>query len=300
METSFWHGELTFEADVFRRNRNGLLATPLVAIPTTFGAGIPAQNINSDRTQGWEVTFGHTSKIGDVTLHVSANAGFSRTQELHWEETPATSPYDNYRNKYTNRYTDQIWGYVVTGQFQNFAQIYSSPIQDGAGNRTLLPGDLKYADLNGDGVINANDQKVIANGGNRPLVYFGTTIDVSWKQFSLSMLIQGATDYHVAYQDQLGQPFFNNADPLSMYTDRWHLSDVFDPNSAWVPGKYPAMGARTNTLGYAFQAISSGAGTTQYVIDGNTYNVFDATYARLKQVRKQLCHYLQGGTKKRV
>ncbi|HEY4325050.1 MAG TPA: TonB-dependent receptor [Mucilaginibacter sp.] len=285
LETSFWNGKLTFEGDIFRRNRSGLLATPLVAIPTTFGASIPAQNINSDRTQGWEVQLGHTSRLGEVVLHVSANAGFSRTEEMHWEETPANNPYDNYRNKFTNRYTDLIWGYVVQGQFQNYQQIYSAPIQDGAGNRTLLPGDLKYADLNGDGKIDANDQKVIANGGNRPLVYFGTTINVQWKALTVSMLVQGATDYHISYQDQLGRPFFNNADPLAMYTDRWHLSNVFDPSSAWVAGKYPAMGARTNFNGIGFQTIASGAGTNMYVINGNTFNVYDGTYVRLKQLQ---------------
>jgi hypothetical protein len=204
---------------------------------------------------------------------------------MHWEETPANNPYDNYRNKYTNRYTDLIWGYVVQGQFQNYQQIYSAPIQDNAGNRTLLPGDLRYADLNGDGKIDANDQKVIANGGNRPLLYFGTTFNVQWKALTVSMLIQGATDYHISYQDQLGRPFFNNADPLEMYTDRWHLSNVFDPNSAWAPGKYPAMGARTNYNGIGFQTISSGAGTNIYVINGNTYNVYDGTYVRLKQLQ---------------
>jgi TonB-linked SusC/RagA family outer membrane protein len=286
LETSFWNGKLTFEGDIFRRDRTGLLATPLVAIPTTFGASIPAENLNSDRTQGFELTLGHTSKIGQVTFHVSANMGFARTQEIHWEETPATNPYDNYRNKFTNRYTDQIWGYVVTGQFQNFQQIYSSPIQDGAGNRTLLPGDYKYADLNGDGIINQNDQKVIANGGNRPLVYFGSTFNVSWRAFTLSMLIQGATDYHIMYQDELGSPFvFGTADPLTMYEDRWHLSNVFDPNSAWVPGKYPAMGDRTNLLNRSFQTISSGAGTNVYVINGSTAIVYDGTYARLKQAQ---------------
>ncbi|MDB5112225.1 MAG: SusC/RagA family TonB-linked outer membrane protein, partial [Mucilaginibacter sp.] len=286
LETSFWNGKLTFEGDVFRRDRTGLLATPLVAIPTTFGANIPAENLNSDRTQGFDLTLGHNSRIGQVGLHISANIGFSRTMERHWEETPATNPWDNYRSKFTNRYTDQIRGYVVLGQFQNLQQIHSAAIQDGTGNRTVLPGDYQYADLNGDGVINQYDQKVIANGGNRPLVYFGTTIGVSWKAFTFNALIQGATDYHVMYQDELGSPFvFGNADPLRMYEDRWHLSNVFDPNSTWVPGKYPAMGDRQNLKDRSFTTINSGAGTNVYVLNGSTAIVYDGTYARLKQAQ---------------
>lgn len=299
LETSFWNGKLTFEGDVFRRDRTGLLATPLVAIPTTFGAGVPAQNLNSDRTQGFELTFGHNSKIGQVGLHISANMGFSRTMERHWEETPATNPWDTYRNKFTDRYIDEIRGYVVTGQFQNMQQIHSVPIQDGAGNRTVLPGDYQYADINGDGVINQYDQKVIANGGNRPLVYFGTTIGITWKAFTLNALIQGATDYHVMYQDELGSPFvFGNADPLRMYEDRWHLSNAFDPNSEWVPGKYPAMGDRQNLKDRSFSTISSGAGTSVYVLNGSTAIVHDGTYARLKQA--QISYSLPGRWYKKV
>jgi hypothetical protein len=70
-----------------------------------------------------------------------------------------------------------------------------------------------------------------------------------------------------------------------MYQDRWHLSNVFDPNSTWVPGKYPAMGDRTNLLNRSFQTINSGAGTSVYVINGNTAIVYDGTYARLKQAQ---------------
>jgi len=285
IEASFWDGKLTFEGDIFRRTRDGLLGTPLVAVPTTFGANIPAQNINSDQTQGWEVQFGHTSNWGQTRIHISANAGYSRTKLLHWEETTPTGPYDVYRNKYTNRFVDQIWGYTITGQFQSFDEIYSAPIQDGTGNRTLLPGDYRYKDLNGDNIINGYDQKVIAIGGNRPLVYFGSSFDITWKGLSVSLLLQGATAYHISYQDQMGRPFFNNADPLTMYLDRWHLANVFDPTSAWVPGKYPAMGQRSNYMGIGFQTINSGAGTSQYVINGNTENVYDATYIRLKQMQ---------------
>lgn len=274
LEMSFWNGKLTFEGDIFRRDRDGLLASRIVSIAGTFGAALPQVNLNSDRTQGFELTLGHRSKVGDVSYGISANMGFTRTQYRHFEENPATNPYDNYRNKASNRYTDAIWGYVVAGQFQNYQQIYSAPIQDGNGNRTLLPGDLNYVDLNGDGVINTQDQKIIANGGAKPLIYFGTTLDASWKNFDISALVQGATMYHVIYQDQLSRPFyFANADPITAFVDRWHRANMFDPNSPWIPGRFPSTGQRQN-----YKDVN---GTTV----GNTFNVFDGTYARLKQIQ---------------
>jgi TonB-linked SusC/RagA family outer membrane protein len=290
VEASFLKGLITIEADLFRRDRSGLLAGQIASIPGNFGAALPKVNLNSDRTQGYEITLGHHNRLGDFIYNVSANMGFSRTQYLHYEETAATDPYNNYRTKFSNRYFDQIFGYVVTGQFQNYQEIYSSPIQDGTGNRTILPGDWKYQDLNGDGVIDQRDQKVIANGGNRPLVYFGLTLDFQYKNFDLTALIQGATNYHITYQDQLGRPFYqSDSNPAELYFDRWHRTDLFDVNSPWIAGRFPSSGARQNYKDIGYTGIGNGgngnASNTTYLQYGNTRNVFDGTYARLKQMQ---------------
>jgi hypothetical protein len=267
-----------------------LLAGQISSIPGNFGALLPKINLNSDRTQGYEITLGHHNKIGEFVYNISANMGFSRSQWLHYEETAPSDPYNNYRTKFSGRYFDQIFGYVVTGQFQNYQEIYTAPIQDGTGNRTLLPGDWKYEDLNGDGIIDQRDQKVIANGGNRPLVYFGTTIDFQYKNFDFSALIQGATNYHITYQDQLGRPFyFADSNPAELYYDRWHRSNLFDVNSPWIPGRFPSTGARQNFKDIGYTGIGNGgsgnAANTVFLQYGNTGNVFDGTYARLKQLQ---------------
>jgi len=289
-ESSFWHGLLTVEADVFRRDRSGLLAGEISSIPGNFGAALPKINLNSDRTQGYEITVGTSSHIGELNYHVSGNMGYSRTQNLHFEETAASDPYNNYRTKFTNRYTDQIFGYVVTSQFQNYKEIYAAPIQDGAGNRTLLPGDYNYQDLNGDGVIDQRDQTVIANGGNRPLMYFGFNFDLQYKNFDLTALIQGATNYHITYQDQMSRPFTQpDSNPLEMYYDRWHQTDPSDVNSVWIPGRFPSSGARQNYKDIGYIEIANGgngnAANSTFLQYGNTRNVFNGSYARLKQLQ---------------
>ena len=267
LDLSFWHEKLSFTGEVFRRDRDGLLATPIKAIPGSFGAVQVPLNINSDRTQGFELTIGHKNRIGEVEYNISGNVSFARTQNRHYEQGAPTNASDNYVNQKSNRYTDQIYGYKVVSQFKNFQEIFASPVQDGAGNRTLLPGDLKYADLTGDGIIDDKDQTYIAYGGAKPLMYFGLNIDVNWKGFDLSILFQGATMHSVIYQDQLSRPFyFSDSDPISAFFDRWHRADVTDPNSAWIPGRFPSTGQRTNYKG------------------NNTFNTFDASYARLKSM----------------
>jgi hypothetical protein len=280
-ESSFWNGKLTLEGDVFRRDRTGLLANKIVAIPGTFGASLPQVNLNGDRVQGYEATIGTQGNLGDLRYHVTANMGFTRRQLLHNEENPATSPLNLWNSKLTNRYQDQVWAYTVVDQFQNYQEIYNAPIQDGAGNRSLLPGDPNYKDINGDGVITKDyDQVPYSIGGAKPLVYFGMTIDASWKNIDLSLLIQGATKYTVTYQDQLGRPFyFSNSNPISAFYDRWHHENLFDQNSPWIPGKFSSTGQRQQYKDVGFNN-AVGVFTT-----GNSLNIYDATYARLKQVQ---------------
>ncbi|MDB5118210.1 MAG: SusC/RagA family TonB-linked outer membrane protein [Mucilaginibacter sp.] len=279
LETSFFHGLLSAEFDVFDRERSGILTTPIVAIPGNFGASVPQANINSDRTRGYEITFGHRNVAGEVSYGISANMGFTRSNWKHFEETPGTNPYDTWLNKSSNRYVDFIRGYVVNGQFQSQSEVYAYPsIIDGAGNRNVLPGDLRFVDLNGDGVKDDSqtnhpgDQVVLANGGIKPLIYFGTTLDASWKGIDITVLIQGATDYNVHYTDALSTPFVRDPqDPPTTYIDRWHHADLFDQNSPWVPGRWPSTSlnsARSNNLAGA-----------------STFTVFNGTYARVKQIQ---------------
>ncbi|MGF7079311.1 SusC/RagA family TonB-linked outer membrane protein [Mucilaginibacter sp. UYCu711] len=265
INASFWKGLLTVEGDIFRRDRSGLLAFRNSTIPGTYGVNLPQVNLNSDRTQGYEIALGHNNRIGGFTYSINSNVSFSRTQNIYVEQNPSSSDNDYYRNSTQNRYNDIVWGYKYVSHFQNQADIYASPIQDGAGNRTLLPGDLKYADLNGDNIIDAKDQTVIGNAHQKPAMFFGTSIDAAWRGIDFSMLLQGATKFYVYYQEQLGRPLFNNGNGITEFNDRWHRENIFDPTSPWIPGRYPSTGDRGN------YAVSS-------------FWLRDASYLRIKSL----------------
>lgn len=247
LEGSLWNDLLSFEVDFFRRDRDGLLAYRNTTIPATYGVNLPQENLNEDRTQGYELVLGHRNRVGEVGYTVSANITYARTKYRYQEETPASGTYNYWRHRYAYRYNDVIWGYKTDGQFQSFEEIRAAPVIDNAGNRSILPGDIKYVDLNGDGTINALDETVIGRGQSKPSIYFGMDIGITWKALDFSMLLQGATMYQVYYRDQLSRPFYwGTANPITEYWDRWHREDVFDPNSAWISGKYPSAGERQN------------------------------------------------------
>lgn len=301
VDFDLWNGLLGGSYDYFVRNRSGLLATVGAQLPGTVGENLPQQNLNSDQTEGVELLIYHKSTFGQIRYNVSANVSISRTMNKFVEETPASSAYDNYRNSQADRYTNIWWGYVYAGQFTSYNQIYNYPINTGAGNQSVLPGDYYYQDINHDGVIDSKDQMPIATQ-DLPLVNYGMTISANWKNFDVNVLLQGATDFFVQYAEQLATPLMYGRSALTQFMDRWHPADpnanVFDPSTVWVSGTYPITGhpeangtmavqnatymrVKTLEIGYALPVkLLSRFGVQNLRIYVNSYNL--ATLTGLK------------------
>ena len=247
LEGSFWDGALSFNFDVFRRDREGLPGRRIATIPATYGVALPQENLNEDRQQGFEIELTHQNRLSeDFSYSISPNMSYTRSQWRYYEESPARNSYDAWRYKNANRYKHVSFGYESIGQFESFEEAHSSPIHYGSGNTAVLPGDVKNKDINKDGLVNFWDQRPIARAGVKPTIYYGVNLSVNWHNFDASMLIQGAANYKVRYRDQLSRPFFwGYANPISEFQDRWHRTDYMDPNSEWVSGKYPALNANS-------------------------------------------------------
>ncbi|WP_316804325.1 TonB-dependent receptor [Pedobacter nototheniae] len=267
VDVSLWKGLLSGSFDVFYRKRTGLLATRVLSLPNTFGASLPQENLNGDNTRGFELELTHKNKIGEWNYSISPNLTFTRSKNGYLEQSPQTSSLGNYQGNMTDRWINISRGYVAMGQFQSQQEINTAPVQDTQGNKTLLPGDIRYQDLNGDGVIDSRDQTVIGRG-TTPEIFFGLNLGVNYKGFDLSVLLQGASNFNRYYSEELQNPFFNNANTLSMFTDRWHRQDLYNPNSPWIPGKYPST-------------IISGSPNNQL---NSTFWLQDATYLRVKNI----------------
>lgn len=263
LDGDLFGNKLHAEFEVFRRYRTGLLANRLLTLPETVGASLPQENLNSDLTRGYEIALGYTAKFRNGQINISGNMANARTQNRKVERANPTGTYDDWRNNPQNRWDNIIWGYKTIGRFQNYDEIYNSPVQDGKGNKNLLPGDLKYLDLNKDGIIDSGDQTQIGRGntatsgsdgsnadndpGRFPEITYGFTISGKWKNFDLSMHFQGAAKFDVFYAGALQTPLRWGRNSLAIFNDRWRLSDVTDPNSEWIPGKYPAYRTASNS-----------------------------------------------------
>lgn len=269
VDLELWHGLLGGSFDYFIRRRSGLAATPLAQIPGTVGESLPQENLNSDQTSGFELMLTHRNTIGKVNYNISGNVSISRTKNLTVEEQRAGNPWEQYYNQQSNRYTNIWWGYQYGGQFTSYAQIQNYNVNTGGGNQNVLPGDYYYVDLNHDGVIDQGDM-IPMTTRDMPIVNFGLTLAASWKGFDVNVLLQGATDFHVKYAEQLANPLMYGGSALEQFMDRWHTADPtanpFDPNTVWIAGTYPMTGRP--------EAENS----------DNTKAVQNATYLRIKSL----------------
>ncbi len=88
-----------------------------------MGASLPQENLNSDMTQGWELTLSHQNKIGDFKYGISGNIALSRTRDKYVERSRANNSYDNWKNNTNNRWKNVWWGLDYMGQFQSYDDI---------------------------------------------------------------------------------------------------------------------------------------------------------------------------------
>ncbi len=244
-DASLKNGLVNLSVDFFRRNRTGLLATPVAVIPGTVGASLSQQNLNADQREGFEVVLGQNKRIGRLNYNVSFNVTYTRNMMTKVERIANGNSFDNWRNNNTNRYDNITWGYHLIGQFKDQNDLNTSPIQDGQGNRTLLPGDYKYQDVNNDGQITSLDNIPIGYG-TTPDWNFALNGGVSWNGFDLNLLFQGATHFNknTTYYNKDCLPWGRNT--LTLFLDSWHHEDIYDVNSPWIPGKYPSIGSMFN------------------------------------------------------
>lgn len=269
LDFSLFRNKLEGSFDIFRRDQEGLVAKRLGQIPGTAGISFPDENLNSDRSQGWEVNLLHRNRVGKVGYTIGGNFSYARMMNQEVVQAPFGNAYDQWRNGASDRYKNIWWGIDYAGQFSSYNQIYGYKTNTGGGNNNVVPGDYYFEDWNEDGVINGDDYHPIAVY-DLPLINFGFNITASYKGLDLNILFAGAAGSFTQYAEQYAEPLMYGRSALAKFLDSWHTvnpdDNVFDPNTQWVSGKYPAMGYNYGN------------------INNSTKAVLDASYVRLKTV----------------
>ncbi|GAB3651598.1 TonB-dependent receptor [Echinicola sediminis] len=269
LDFTAFQGKLTIEADYFDRTREGILARRTNALPSTVGAVLPQENLNSQRIKGVEAMVRYRGYVGPVKFTISPNITYSRSEWVHYEEPEYTDPDDIRLNQLSGQYTNRRFGYVSEGMFMSQEEIENHPIdQDQNGNTTLIPGDIKYKDINEDGVINSLDRDVIGRGSFPDMTY-GLNLNTSYKGFVLDVLFQGASKFDLMVSSSARYMFANGSIPLEYQAKYRWTPDPNDPSININPeAKLPA-------------ATIDGTANNKLTSD---FWLLDGTYLRLKNI----------------
>lgn len=208
---SFWKGQLYGSLDAFYRERTGIPANRLITLPSTFGASLPAENLNSTDTRGFELMLATRGQAADLNWNIRGNISWARSKWIYYEEPEYVDTDQERINKRTGQWTDRTFGYLADGLFTSQEQIDNLPYdQDLRGNTTLRPGDVRYLDSNGDQVIDWKDQVEIGQG-TVPTWIVGLNPTFQYKGFDLDFLLQGAFGFDVvASINGNSEEYYNN------------------------------------------------------------------------------------------
>lgn len=262
LDFSLFKRKLYGETDVFYRERNGIPSTRITTLPSSFGSELPPENINSLTDRGFELMLGTSGNSGDFQWDLSGNISWSRSKWDHFEEPVYEDPDQIRIYKNSGRWTDRQYGYVSDGLFKSQAEIDALTFdQDNQGNVSLRPGDVRFKDMNKDGIFNWKDMVEIGKG-TVPHWMLGFNTNLKYKNFDLSALFQGALGYYNYVLLDQGEPVPSTV----MYDLRW-TQENNDPNAL-----LPRLGG-ASTNGYGSDYYYRKAGYVRLKVLTIGYNV---------------------------
>lgn len=266
-----------FVVDYFRDTRDGIFQKRK-QVPDFVGlVNMPYGNVGSMVSWGADGNFTYTQKFSkDMDLTVRGNFTYSTNKVKYFEEADTKYPYTSTSNRPLN-YTK---GYVALGLFRNQEEIDNSPIQTFG---EYMPGDIKYKDINGDGVIDTDDQ-VPLSYSDFPRFMYGFGGEFRWKNLTLGILFKGIgnSDYYRVWtggKDNAGMVPFHDGETGNI------LTIVANPQNRWIPADYndPSIPAELRENPNAmFPRLSYGYNAN----NGQTSNFWKGNrrYLRLEEV----------------
>ncbi|WP_186826855.1 SusC/RagA family TonB-linked outer membrane protein [Seonamhaeicola algicola] len=264
LDATFWNSALGIEFDAFYRKRTGLLATRQDALPDTFGAVLPRENLEERDNRGFELVLTHKNTIGDLNINISGNVTWTREKfvKVIEREFDLDDPDDARLNQRTGQWVNRRFGYRTDGFYDTQEEIDNDGLEYPQLGEPKL-GDVKYVDRNGDNIIDFRDQEVIGRN-QTPEWFFGLNVNLEYKGFDFAMLWQGATNFDVVPNDlELAATTSIGFVPFQYQVD--HSWNPDNPSAAKLPAP-------------------STIGLNQH--NDATLDIYqrDATYARLKSL----------------
>ena len=251
IEMNFFKDELTLVVDLFKERRSKIFVNrENISDVAGFATGVSA-NVGIVENKGYEASFEWNHKFNkDLWVAIRGNITENKDEVIENAQATPLYPWLDQRghnvlaawgwvaeglfteDDFQKDADGNITGHRLDGQARQFGETYPGQL--------TKPGDIKYKDLNGDGVIDDYDRKAISRG-DVPRIYYGFGGDARWKNFGLGILFQGVADAERILNGQGIRPFMSTSGGGTLYAnidDRWspenpNNTDVFYPRLSW-------------------------------------------------------------------
>jgi TonB-linked outer membrane protein, SusC/RagA family len=270
IDVGLWNDILTFSIDGFYNYNYDILQYMGGSYPPSMGGYYPSyENYSATDSKGVDIVIGHKNTIGSgkdaFTYGVNLNISYAYSRWLKYPDSVNTPDYQCL----TGKETGIMLGWIADGLYQSEEEIDNSPWPFGQRPRV---GDIKYEDLNGDGVVEYAD-KAFVGRTNRPELSAGLNLSAAWMGFDLNMLLTGAALFDIS----LTGTYYNGNDDNTIFTSTFKEggnSPVYLVEQAWrednANGTYPRLSVNSPTN-------NNGLASTFWFRDGK--------YLRLKTVQ---------------
>ena len=194
LDMGFFDNRLSVSLDYFQKNTFDMLFNK--PIPASTGYTSIMQNVGNIRNRGFELTLDSRNFVGAFTWNTSLNLSTLKNKVtdlsglaeiIHGDAGQSTNEFAIIRE---GEALNSFFGYKTAGIWQSEEEIQAADLK-----YAVKPGDVRYVDQNGDGVINSEDRVVL--GKSIPSFTFGLTNELSYKNFTLNFFIDGATGFKI-------------------------------------------------------------------------------------------------------
>lgn len=236
IDGELFDSKVKFTVDMFNDKRDGIFQQR-VQVPYYVGLStMPYSNVGAMKSYGADGNASFTQNIGtDMSFTVRGNFTYAKNKIEHWEDI--NQPYAYMEKAGYPLYP--LIGYQSLGLFKDEFDVETSPVQNFGS--VVLPGDIKYRDVNGDGQITEDDRVPLGYNADPPMIMYGLGAEFRYKNISLAMLFKGTgrTDFSYVGQD-LGLYGINGMGYVPFHGGRQGnvLKIAADPKNRWIPMEY--------------------------------------------------------------
>lgn len=277
LDVGLLSGRLTLSGDAYIRKTTDMF-TKGVSLPAVFGTDVPKGNYADLKTNGWEIVLSWQDEVSVGSKPFAYNIRLTMADNQS-KILKFNNPEKRLTDYYEGQKVGEIWGYVTEGFFTSTEDIdnHANQSQIKASNTgQLLPGDIKFKNLNADNVIN-NGENTVGNpgdmkiiGNSSPRYTYGILVGAEWNNFFFSAFLQGVGKqdwWPGAEADAFWGPYNRpyNGTPKSMVGNYWTEEDP----DAYFP----------RLRGYTAQSSSRELGVQQ------TKYLQNIAYLRMKNIQ---------------